>query len=140
MHHAEPHEDPRDAEPDAAHGFCVWPNNQTLHDASHIMWPRTLPFPNEFPRLRGVLLGVSEAVVHEHTEPLDRIVEGDDSGEVRQTRRVSSLDSFHGQIRVRCGRHVVCPRSTPFPSRVWCGSHIMWPRTRPFPVFAPLEA
>ena len=29
------------------------------------MWPRTLPFPNEFSRLRSVILGVGEAVVHE---------------------------------------------------------------------------
>ena len=66
---------------------------------------------------RSVLLGVGEAVVHVHTEPLDRIVEGDDPEE--------------------CGRHVMCPRSTPFPSQERCGSHIVWPRTRPFPVFAP---
>ena len=104
------------------------------------MWPRTQPFPDVFSRLRGVLLGVSEAVVHEHTEPLDRIVEGDDPGEVRQTRHVSSLTSFPRQNRERCGRHIVCPRSTPFPSRGWCSSHIMWPRTRPFPGLPKWEA
>ena len=32
---------------------------------------------------------------------------------------------FPGQTRRRCVSHVMCPRSTPFPSRGWCGSHIM---------------
>ena len=112
----------------------------------HIVCPRTLlsradtgevrqphhvasqPFPNLFPRLRSVLLGVGG---------LDCIVEGSDPGEVRQTHHASSLNSFPGQIRERCGRHIMRPRSTPFRSRGWCDSHIMWLRTRPVPVFAP---
>ena len=66
-------------------------------------------------------------------------------GEVRQPHHVASHSAFPEPVspspwrspRCRCDRHVMRPRSTPFPSREWCGSHIMWPRTRPFPVFAP---
>ena len=87
------------------HGFRVQPNNPRPHDilvektvrirvwyASHIMWPHTQPFQNEFHRLRSVLLGVGGR---------DRIVESGDPEEVRQTLHVSSLNSFPGQIR--CG-------------------------------------
>ena len=139
MHHAEPHENLRDAEPDAAQwpasgptvpgttttllkrrrrpgrgaadSSCVltlsFPGQIREWCANHIMWPRTLPYPNDFPRLRSVRL---EKVIW--TVSLKVVIQG------------------------RCGRHIVCPRSTLFPSRVWCGSHVMWPRTRPFPVFA----
>ena len=72
------------------------------------MWPRTLPFPNDFPRLRSVLLGEVD---------LDRIVEGGDPGEVRQTHHVSSLNSFPeqegGAAATSCGLALVLSRSLP---------------------------
>ena len=105
MVQAEPHVDPRDAR--AGRGPVALASGPTIpHEfelmlsvvdrlkirewcVSHIMWPRTLPFPERapglvrqphhvashsaFPRssfLRSVLLGESEAVVHEHTTPL----------------------------------------------------------------------
>ena len=51
------------------------------------MWPRTLPYPNDLPRLRSLLLGVGD---------LDRIVEGGDPGEVRQPHHAASHSSFPG--------------------------------------------
>ena len=71
---------------------------------SHIMCPRSTPFPDSFGR------GAADTSC-----VLAQLLSQTVSGEVQQTHHVSSLNSFPRQFRERCGRHIMCPRSTPFP-------------------------
>ena len=119
-------------------GFRVCPDNPRPHDnlvektvkigrrcGRHIMCPRSTPFPDRFgsgasAKKCGLALCLSRASFVADSVAFSLV----QAKPLSMNTPSHSTVSLKVMIRWRCGKHIMCPRSTPFPSRV-SSRHLM---------------